>query len=378
MSNGVSPASADDFSKRVMPRKTAQRTNSSSSLSSQASTSSTSTISASSASVNGALVSNAQDYNAKKRSSRSLWPAGGSKSEPIAGISTARPQSIASTTGPSATSAMTALHTPSSLLPSQNGNMSQTQANGVQRGQNTAETAMLWLSPMNGTFERKQVSVPFYPDVVRIGRQTNNKTQPQTNNGFFDSKVLSRQHAEVWADRNGRIWIRDVKSSNGTFVNGQRLSAENKDSDPHELKEADLLELGIDIVSEDQKTVVHHKVAAKIELAGFYQNAPNLMDLNFGDLDAAGANGVLGQGQDMGIMRGRSGSQGSMTSNGRLGPNGVVGGVMGMGQQRQGMWLQTITMDSVVKKVNVGLLAFTFPTFANVHKGRRENVPPTG
>lgn len=206
---------------------------------------------------------------------------------------------------------------------------------------------------MNGTFERKQISVPFYPDVVRIGRQTNNKTQPQTNNGYFDSKVLSRQHAEVWADRSGKIWIRDVKSSNGTFVNGQRLSAENKDSDPHELREQDLLELGIDIVSEDQKTVVHHKVAAKIELAGFYTNTPNLMDLNFGDLDAVAASGMLGPGQDMGVMRSRSGSQGSMGSNGRMAMNGVNGGFMGLGQQRQPPWLQNITMDQVVKRVNV-------------------------
>lgn len=213
---------------------------------------------------------------------------------------------------------------------------------------------MLWLSPMNGTFERKQISVPYYPDTLRIGRQTNNKTQPQPNNGYFDSKVLSRQHAETWADGNGKIWIRDVKSSNGTFVNGQRLSAENKDSDPHELREQDVLELGIDIVSEDQKTVVHHKVAAKVELAGFYTNGPNLMDLNFGDLDAATASGLLG-GQDMGSMRGRSGSQGSIGSAVRLGGvNGMGGGsMMSMGHQRQPMWLQTITMDQIVKKINV-------------------------
>ncbi|KAF2104000.1 hypothetical protein NA57DRAFT_70212 [Rhizodiscina lignyota] len=351
--NGISSMSPDEFSKMVMPRKTAQRSNSSSSLSSQASSSSsTSTISASSAHVNGVSPNNASDWGTKKRPARSLWPA--SKAEPISGISTARPQSIASTTGPSATSAMTALHTPSSMLPSQNGAMPQAQTNGVVRTPNQNEpSAMLWLSPMNGTFERKQITVPYYPETLRIGRQTNNKTQPQPNNGYFDSKVLSRQHAETWADRNGKIWIRDVKSSNGTFVNGQRLSAENKDSDPHELREQDVLELGIDIVSEDQKTVVHHKVAAKVELAGFYTNGPNLMDLNFGDLDAAAANGLLG-GQDLGPMRGRAGSQGSIGSAARMGGvNGMPGGaMMGLSQQRQPMWLQTITMDQVVKKIN--------------------------
>lgn len=337
---------AVDYSSMV-PRRTAQRSNSSISLSSQASsTSSTSTISAASAQPNGV----GPDYNGKKRPARSIFPTQ-QKSDPSVGISNPRTQPIAAATGASATSAMTALHTPSSMLPTQNGAVTQPQTNGMSRQQSQdGPAAMLWLVPMNGTFERKQITVPFYPDVCRIGRQTNNKTQPQTSNGYFDSKVLSRQHAEIWADRSsGKIWIRDVKSSNGTFVNGQRLSLENKDSDPQELREQDVLELGIDIVSEDQKTVVHHKVAAKVEHAGFYINGP-LMDLNFGDMDSA-ASGLLAGAQEMG-MRGRTGSQGSMGSS-RFGSVNGAGGMMGYGGQRQPMWLQTITMDQVVKKINV-------------------------
>jgi hypothetical protein len=72
---------------------------------------------------------------------------------------------------------------------------------------------------MNGTFERKTITVPFGPDVLRIGRQTNNKTIPTPLNGYFDSKVLSRQHAEIWADRNGKIMMKgDVRNDewNGT------------------------------------------------------------------------------------------------------------------------------------------------------------------
>ncbi|KAL3965195.1 hypothetical protein ACCO45_002199 [Purpureocillium lilacinum] len=150
---------------------------------------------------------------------------------------------------------------------------------------------VLYLLSLNGTFERKTIAVPFAPDSLRIGRQTNQKTIPTPTNGFFDSKVLSRQHAEIYAERNGKIYIRDVKSSNGTFVNGTRLSQENRESEPHELQTADHLELGIDIVSEDQKTVVHHKVAAKVEHAGFLSNTNNVMDMNFGDLDPA--NGTM-------------------------------------------------------------------------------------
>jgi hypothetical protein len=221
---------------------------------------------------------------------------------------------------------------------------------------------MLCLIPMNGTFERKTINVPYYPDVVKIGRQTNNKTQPTPLNGYFDSKVLSRQHAELYANRNGTIWIRDVKSSNGTFVNGQRLSQENRDSEPHELREQDMLELGIDIVSEDQKTIVHHKVAARVEHAGLYRgDANNVLDVNFGDLDSpAPGNMMSGFGQPLVQMRGRQGSQGSLSnSSGRLGsaPPSVAGSNQGpMGQQRHiNFWLQPISMEQVVKKLNVSV-----------------------
>lgn len=97
---------------------------------------------------------------------------------------------------------------------------------------------------------------------IKIGRQTNAKTQPGERNGYFDSKVLSRMHAEVW-QHDGKIYIKDVKSSNGTFVNGDRLSAEGVESEPFELKSEDMVEFGIDIISEDNKTIVHHKVSAK-------------------------------------------------------------------------------------------------------------------
>jgi len=131
-----------------------------------------------------------------------------------------------------------------------------------------SNNALLFLTPLNGTFEEKVLLVPLYPDLIKISRQINVKAIPLPANGYFDSKVLSRQHAEVWADHNGKIWIRDTKSSNGTFVNGQRLSVEHMESDPHELREQDVLELGVDVVGEDQTIVVHHKVAARVEYAG--------------------------------------------------------------------------------------------------------------
>lgn len=223
------------------------------------------------------------------------------------------------------------------------------QANGVLARDMVQQMppAILNLSPMNGTFERKTITVPYGPDCMRIGRQTNQKTVPSPVNGYFDSKVLSRQHAEIYADRQGRIFIRDVKSSNGTFVNGMRLSQENKESEPRELREHDVLELGIDIVSEDQKTVVHHKVAAKVDNAGVYPD--NTGALNFGDLDPSA-------GQGFGQQFSRRGSQGSV--NARMAANPAVSqAAMGMGlvNQPQHMrnWLNPITTEHIVRKLNV-------------------------
>jgi hypothetical protein len=219
---------------------------------------------------------------------------------------------------------------------------------------------------MNGTFERKTITVPFFPDVLRIGRQTNAKTVPTPTNGYFDSKVLSRQHAEIWAERNGKIWIRDVKSSNGTFVNGARLSAENRDSEPHELQSQDHLELGIDIVSEDQKTVVHHKVSAKVEHAGFLGVNSNLLDMNFGDLDPTNGGGLIPSPmQNLSQLRGRATSQGLNGSSGRMATPGVGGNNMNvMSQQRQmNFWLAPVTVEQIVKRLNASPFLFLHETF---------------
>ncbi|KAH8116852.1 hypothetical protein DFH11DRAFT_1505549 [Phellopilus nigrolimitatus] len=120
----------------------------------------------------------------------------------------------------------------------------------------------LYLYPLNDSFVPKHISL-LNNQRVKIGRQTNAKTVPGERNGYFDSKVLSRQHAEVWEESN-KIFIKDVKSSNGTFINGERLSAEGVESEPYELKSDDIVEFGIDIVGEDNKTIIHHKVAARV------------------------------------------------------------------------------------------------------------------
>ncbi|XDG07547.1 hypothetical protein ABKA04_007162 [Annulohypoxylon sp. FPYF3050] len=258
-----------------------------------------------------------------------------------------RPQLVAGMNG------STPMHSPSPVLPSQ-GHIGAQQAmpRPMTDSLPGGNQPVLYLLSLNGTFERKTISVPFSPETLRIGRQTNAKTVPTPVNGFFDSKVLSRQHAEIWADRQGKIWIRDVKSSNGTFVNGTRLSQENRESEPHELQTSDHLELGIDIVSEDQKTVVHHKVAAKVEHAGFLNPSSSLLDMNFGDLDPANGSMMM-MGQQGGVsVRPRNGSQASMASNGRIVQNGgMMGSQTNLMSHQRGLFFSPISTEQIVKRL---------------------------
>jgi len=65
--------------------------------------------------------------------------------------------------------------------------------------QNGPSNPVLVLEPVNDTFVMKSLELPDQTK-VKIGRQTGVTTAPHPSNGFFDSKVLSRVHAEVWSE----------------------------------------------------------------------------------------------------------------------------------------------------------------------------------
>lgn len=338
----------DEVRGMFAPRKNLSRNSSSSSLSSDASSTSVAT---NGANTNGTSLSGASDASQwsangpprKRPPPKNSWPTG----KPDAASDFPRGN-------PGRPNGMMAQH--GGMQPGQGAGQSHMAQQGMMRLMGTeqppAGQPVLYLLSLNGTFERKTIGVPFAPDSLRIGRQTNQKTVPTPANGFFDSKVLSRQHAEIFAERNGKIYIRDVKSSNGTFVNGTRLSQENRESEPHELQTADHLELGIDIVSEDQKTVVHHKVAAKVEHAGFLTASNNVMDMSFGDLDPANGNMMMSANGSQ--LRGRTGSNVSMGGNGRMLQNGPAMNPQtnGMMQQRP-FYMSPIATDQIMKRLAV-------------------------
>ncbi|KAI9282537.1 hypothetical protein BY458DRAFT_428413 [Sporodiniella umbellata] len=79
--------------------------------------------------------------------------------------------------------------------------------------------------------------------IYRIGRFSDRNSIDHRLS--FKSKVVSRSHAELWTEQ-GKIFIRDIGSSSGTFVNRLRLSPPNHESQPQHIKDGDLVQLGVD------------------------------------------------------------------------------------------------------------------------------------
>jgi E3 ubiquitin-protein ligase DMA1/2 len=91
------------------------------------------------------------------------------------------------------------------------------------------------------------------PDaVIRVGRYSerdNNATPtpnvPSSAPVGYKSKVVSRRHCEFWCT-NGQWFIKDVRSSSGTFLNHIRLSSPGVESRPWPVNDGDVVQLGID------------------------------------------------------------------------------------------------------------------------------------
>jgi pSer/pThr/pTyr-binding forkhead associated (FHA) protein len=113
-------------------------------------------------------------------------------------------------------------------------NTTSTQTNGTGK---RAQEIYLILNPRDDKCERRVVLVPQQPQPpVRVGRVINPAKGPaKFDNLLFDTKVLSRNHAEVYGDAQGRVFIRDLGSSNGTYINSFRLSPDAVPSEPFPL-----------------------------------------------------------------------------------------------------------------------------------------------
>ncbi|KAF9274263.1 hypothetical protein BGZ88_003149 [Linnemannia elongata] len=111
--------------------------------------------------------------------------------------------------------------------------------------------------------------------VLKIGRFTDKQALP--NRVTFKSKVVSRGHAEIYTER-GRFFIRDTKSSSGTFLNHARLSPPGVESKPTLLKDGDVVQLGVDYQGGTQE--IYRCVKMRLELNRSWQQQPNAFRAN--------------------------------------------------------------------------------------------------
>ncbi|TKY85349.1 hypothetical protein EX895_005511 [Sporisorium graminicola] len=94
----------------------------------------------------------------------------------------------------------------------------------------------------------------------------------------FKSKVVSRGHAEIWCESGGKFFIRDTKSSSGTFLNHIRLSGPNLESKPFAIKDGDVVQLGVDYQGGTEE--IYRCVKMRVELNRGWQREANQFNVN--------------------------------------------------------------------------------------------------
>jgi len=132
-------------------------------------------------------------------------------------------------------------------------------------------------------------TLPTGKEIIRVGRYSERETQPNQPANLstaapvgFKSKVVSRRHCEFWT-QDGVWYVKDVKSSSGTFLNHVRLSSPGTESKPFPVKDGDIVQLGIDFKGGEE--MIFRCVKIRIELNRAWQAGLNSFKYVFLALD---------------------------------------------------------------------------------------------
>ncbi|KAI9703167.1 MAG: hypothetical protein M1836_007732 [Candelina mexicana] len=122
-------------------------------------------------------------------------------------------------------------------------------------------------------------TLPDDKSVLRVGRYSERDSNPNPAPNVpsaapigFKSKVVSRRHCEFWCS-NGRWYIKDAKSSSGTFLNHIRLSQPGTESRPFPVNDGDVVQLGIDFRGGEE--MIFRCVKIRVELNRSWQKELN-------------------------------------------------------------------------------------------------------
>lgn len=122
-------------------------------------------------------------------------------------------------------------------------------------------------------------TLPHEDCVIRVGRYSERDTNPNPPPNLpssapvgFKSKVVSRRHCEFWCS-NGQWYVKDVKSSSGTFLNHIRLSQPSVESKPFPVNDGDVVQLGIDFRGGEE--MIFRCVKIRVECNRAWQKSLN-------------------------------------------------------------------------------------------------------
>lgn len=122
-------------------------------------------------------------------------------------------------------------------------------------------------------------TLPHDDCVIRVGRYSERDSNPNPPPNVpswapvgFKSKVVSRRHCEFWCS-NGQWYIKDVKSSSGTFLNHIRLSQPSTESKPWPVNDGDVVQLGIDFRGGEE--MIFRCVKIRVECNRAWQKSLN-------------------------------------------------------------------------------------------------------
>lgn len=131
------------------------------------------------------------------------------------------------------------------------------------------------------TFPPISRTLPTGSEKIRVGRYSERDShsmsnmpgnQPSAAPVGFKSKVVSRRHCEFWYE-DGKWYIKDVKSSSGTFLNHIRLSPPSQESKAFPVNDGDIVQLGIDFKGGEE--MIFRCVKMRLELNRGWQNKLN-------------------------------------------------------------------------------------------------------
>ncbi|GAP87728.1 putative RING finger protein [Rosellinia necatrix] len=126
-------------------------------------------------------------------------------------------------------------------------------------------------------------TLPTGKETIKVGRYSERENHapvpmnaPSSAPVGFKSKVVSRRHCEFWFEK-GKWYIKDVKSSSGTFLNHIRLSAPASESKPYPINDGDIVQLGIDFKGGEE--MIYRCVKMRVELNRGWQAKPNTFNM---------------------------------------------------------------------------------------------------